>query len=258
MSFVDFYVTTPHLLDLASMFLRSSTRCTTSAFRLLPKNTFNQSAKLSTSFINKMPDPLLESEVNSKTDPSVAKQYDHETPMTQQFQEFYDFTNSMKIGLMATNRAEVGPVARSMAIAKRNGPDFLFLANNHSKKFTDLEHDKRVQISFQNSTSQDWASVTGQATVVSNNDPRIKEIWSKGTKAWFGDLGDGKHDGGPDDPRMTLIEVKSNYITYWKSTVGMLGFMKEVTVAPLTGQVANTGLLREMGKDDIEKARSLA
>jgi len=33
-------------------------------------------------------------------------------------------------------------------------------------------------------------------------------------KAWFGDLGDGIHDGSGNDPRMALIEVKSNYITY--------------------------------------------
>lgn len=52
--------------------------------------------------------------------------------------------------------------------------------------------------------------------------------------------------------------VKANYITYYKTTVGMAGFLKETTLAPLTGQVADTGILREMGKDDIEKARAMA
>lgn len=96
-----------------------------------------------------------------------------------------------------------------MAIAKRTGPDFLFLANGHSQKFSDLEKNKECSITFQNSSNQDWVSITGEAVTTSNEDPRIKEIWSKGTKAWFGDLGDGVHTGGPEDPRMKLIEVKS-------------------------------------------------
>jgi general stress protein 26 len=144
-----------------------------------------------------------------------------------------------------------------MAVARRDGPDFLFLANNHSKKFSDLSDNKEVQITFQDSSKQDWASISGTATTVDNSDPRIKELWSSGTKAWFGDLGDGKHDGSADDPRMTLIEVKAKYIVYWLHEVGALGFMKEVGVAAMTGKVANTGVLREIQGADLEKARSM-
>ena len=97
-----------------------------------------------------------------------------------------------------------------MAIAKRSGPDFLFLANNHSQKFKDIEHDSTVTLGFNNSSNTDWISVTGKASTASNSDPRIKEIWNRGNAAWFGDLGDGKHDGSADDPRMTLIEVKAS------------------------------------------------
>lgn len=94
-----------------------------------------------------------------------------------------------------------------MAIAKRTGPDFLFLANGNSQKFQDLQTSKETALSFQDS-KQNWVSVTGEATTTSNDDPRIKEIWSKPIRAWFGDLGDGVHTGGPEDPRMTLIEVQ--------------------------------------------------
>lgn len=142
-----------------------------------------------------------------------------------------------------------------MAIAKRSGPDFYFLANKHSQKFSDLSENKEVQITFQDSSKQDWASISGKATTISNSDPRIKELWSQGTKAWFGDLGDGKHDGTADDPRMTLIEVKANYIVYWLHQVGALGFAKEVAGAALTGKVANTGVQRELKGADIEQAR---
>lgn len=96
-----------------------------------------------------------------------------------------------------------------MAVAKRTGPDFLFLANANSQKFDDIEKHKITNIYFQDSSSQNWISVTGESVVTSNDDPRIKEIYSKAVSAWFGDLGDDVHTGGPEDPRMKLIEVQA-------------------------------------------------
>lgn len=205
-----------------------------------------------------MPDPLKASEIDSKTDPTVAKQWDETTPKKDQIQDFYKTVDSLKVGLLTTIRDGVGPVSRSMAVAKREGPDFLFLANNHSKKFSDLASNKTAQVTFQNSSSQDWVSVSGTATVTSNTDPRIKKLYSKGTSAWFGDLGDGVHTGTADDPRMALIEVKANYISYWKSTVSSVGFVKEVATASMSGRVANTGTLRQLTEEDIKNAREYA
>lgn len=145
-----------------------------------------------------------------------------------------------------------------MAVSKRVGPDFLFLSNKHSAKFADIAKNPTVQITFQNNSNQDWVSVSGEAVVASNSDPRIKELYAKPIKAWFGDLGDGVHTGGPEDPRMALIEVKAKYVVYWKSTVTKLGMVKEIAQATLMGSVATNGVLRTMGEADIEKARSMA
>lgn len=202
-----------------------------------------------------MPESLKQSDIDSKTDPSVAKQWDDTTPKKEQLQDFYKIFDGLKVGLLTTIRPGVGPVARSMAIAKREGPDFLLLANKHSQKFQDIEHSKEALITFQNSSSQDWVSVSGNVTVANNEDPRIKEVYSKGTSAWFGDIGDGVHTGGPEDPRMTLIEVKANYISYWKSTVTSVGFLKEVAQATIQGKVATTGVQRHLTEQDIKAAR---
>jgi general stress protein 26 len=96
-----------------------------------------------------------------------------------------------------------------MAVAKRTGPDFLFLANTNSQKFDDIEKNKIVNISFQNSNNTDWISITGEVVTSSNDNPRIKEVYSKQVSAWFGNLGDGVHTGGPEDPRIKLIEVQA-------------------------------------------------
>ncbi|CAF9936253.1 hypothetical protein IMSHALPRED_010521 [Imshaugia aleurites] len=202
-----------------------------------------------------MPKPLKAEDIDSKTDPSVSAQWDDKTPKKQQIEEFYKTVDGMKIGLLTTIRSGIGPVARSMAVAKRSGPDFLFLANKHSNKFSDISNKSVAQVTFQNSSTQDWVSVTGTVVTTANDDPRIKDLYSRTISAWFGDLGDGVHDGGPDDPRMAIIEVKANYISYWKSTVGALGFFKEVAQATLTGQIADNGVQRQFGQEDIEAMR---
>lgn len=138
---------------------------------------------------------------------------------------------------------------------QREGPDFLFLANKHSNKFADLQHDPTAQLTFQNSSSQDWVSISGTVVTTANDDPRIKDLYSKPIAAWFGDLGDGVHDGTADDPRMAIVELKAKYISYWKSTVGSLGFFKEVAQATLTGQVADNGVQRQFDEEDIEAMR---
>ncbi|KAI1607870.1 hypothetical protein EDD36DRAFT_454506 [Exophiala viscosa] len=202
-----------------------------------------------------MPEALKKGEVDAGNDPAVTKQFDSETPKDVQFKELYDLIDGQKIGMLSTYRKNVGFVGRSMAVAKRSGPDILYLTNKDSQKFEDLKSNREVQIVFQDTKTQDWISISGEATTASNDDPRIKELYSSTVSAWFGDLKDGVHDGTWKDPRMSLIEVKSKHIVYWKKEVSTLGFMKEVGQAALTGSVAQTGAQRELTGSDIEKER---
>ena len=66
-----------------------------------------------------MPEKLTEHEINSQTDPSVSKQYDNETSTEQQIKDFFSIVDGKKGGLLNTYRNGVGPVGRSMAIARR-------------------------------------------------------------------------------------------------------------------------------------------
>lgn len=55
-----------------------------------------------------MPDTLKQSEVDTKTDPSVSKQYDNETPKDQQIKEFFEMADGKKICMLNTYRNGVG------------------------------------------------------------------------------------------------------------------------------------------------------
>jgi hypothetical protein len=63
-----------------------------------------------------MPDPVKSSEISSKTDPSVAKQYDEETPKDQQIKQFFEMVDGKKICMLNTYRNGVGMFLHHYAI----------------------------------------------------------------------------------------------------------------------------------------------
>ena len=202
-----------------------------------------------------MTETLTPEAIISSADPSLSEHWDNRTPKEKQWTEFYKAVDSIKIGLLGTYRPGIGPVARSMAFVKRNGPDFIFIGNINSQKFRDLEANQECSITFQDSKSQDWVCVSGTATTADSTDPRVRDLYRPGMKAWFADLGDGVHTGTVDDPRRALIEVRAKYIIYWKTMVESLGFIKEVAQAAMSGKVASTGLCRQFTEGEIEQER---
>ena len=55
-----------------------------------------------------MPESLKKEEVNSKTDPSVAKQLDTESSLATKTKDLYEIVDGLKIGILGTYRPGVG------------------------------------------------------------------------------------------------------------------------------------------------------
>jgi hypothetical protein len=55
-----------------------------------------------------MPEQLKQSEVNSKTDPSVSKQFDTEASLETKTKDLYAIVDGLKIGILGTYRPGVG------------------------------------------------------------------------------------------------------------------------------------------------------
>ena len=97
----------------------------------------------------------------------------------------------------------------------------LFHANSESGKTDDLALDHDINLSFL-TPSGEWASIGGKTSVETDRDI-VKKFYSPALKAWIGDLGDGKHDGGPDDPRICVIRVKAIAAQYTISKISVVG-----------------------------------
>lgn len=102
----------------------------------------------------------------------------------------------------------------------------------------------------------DWASVSGVSSIVTDRD-LIKKHYNPTLKAWVGDLGDGTHDGSENDPRIGIIRVKANTITYSLSSRGIFGKVSQIVQGAVTGSPAQVNKLREISDEEVKQWRAL-
>lgn len=81
----------------------------------------------------------------------------------------------------------------------------------------------------------------------------VRANYSQSLKAWLGDLGDGKHDGGPNDPRIGVIRVKAVTATYAIAVGTVLGRGAEIVKGALTGEAPKVNKLRELREEELDQ-----
>lgn len=134
-----------------------------------------------------------------------------------------------------------------------NGVDMIFHANSESGKTDDLEANNEINLGFLNSSGE-WASISGRAEVITDRE-KVHKWYSPALKAWIGDLGDGKHDGGPDDPRVVVIKVTSKTIQYAISRRTAIGGAIELAKGIVTGEAPQVNKIRHMDESELQQAR---
>ena len=82
------------------------------------------------------------------------------------------------------------------------------------------------------------------------------KYYSPALKTWLGDLGDGTHDGGPQDPRIGLIKVTAKTITYAIARGNAVSRGVEMVQGAVTGNAAQVNKLREISESEISSYRS--
>ncbi|KAH9908346.1 hypothetical protein F4778DRAFT_776647 [Xylariomycetidae sp. FL2044] len=168
------------------------------------------------------------------------------------------FVNACKYGMMTTRDPSSGKlVSRCMAVAAKEAGsvDYLFFTNTESNKTNELKSDPHVNVSFLDGTGQ-WASISGDTSIETDR-AVVKKYYNPALKAWLGDLGDGKHDGSADDPRIGIIRVKMESATYAITDKSILGRLAEVAKGTVTGDAASVNKLREIREDEVRAWRAV-
>ncbi|ORY31675.1 hypothetical protein BCR39DRAFT_526235 [Naematelia encephala] len=158
--------------------------------------------------------------------------------------------------VLLTSRAPSGQLhARCMAPAEIT-PDwkFRFIYDRDSYKDNEIENDDHVNIAVDAMESNDgWVSIAGKAGRNEDNE-LIKKLYNPTLKAWFGDKGDGVHTGGPEDPRMAVIEVKVDEIRHYHQTRTAIGTAVDVISSAIGGETATPGEVRTITGQEIQAA----
>ena len=83
---------------------------------------------------------------------------------------------------------------------------------------------------------------------------QIHRVYKPDWKAWFPDEG-GARDGGPDDPRLTLLLVDAHSVVYMKNDTPRPVVLFEVVKAMVTGSQPDIGSVRVVGAGEMRAAR---
>ena len=177
-----------------------------------------------------------------------------DAPLGKKLDELYNLIEGIEIAMFTTRRPDGRLVSRPMATqTQAEGSDLWFVTNIESHKLDELDFDPQVNLAYYKDRTREWVSVSGTATVTQDR-KAIHELYRKDWKAWFGDEG-GERDGGPDDPRLALILVDVESVTYLKVDKPQPLVLFEVAKGILTGTPPNVGKQRELSGEEIDRAR---
>jgi general stress protein 26 len=185
---------------------------------------------------------------------AVQKNVDNEVPLEKKLDDLYALIDGIETAMVTTRRDDGHLVSRAMQTQRRTaGADLWFMTNAESDKFEEIAKDPHVNVAYFRDRTKEWVSVSGHA-ILSQDRDLIDGLYRPDWKAWLGDQGDGKRDGGPHDPRIALILVEADSVTYSKNDRPMPLVLFQIAKAMVTGEPPKVADLREIRKEELKRA----
>jgi general stress protein 26 len=154
--------------------------------------------------------------------------------------ELYTLIESIETAMLTTRRPDGRLVSRPMATQEREPiADLWFVTDAESSMLDEVEHDPHVNLAYFDTGSYEWVSVSGTARPSRDRD-LIRRLYKPDWRAWFGKI-DEVRDGGPDDPRLTLILVDADSVVYMKQEKSKPMVLFEVAKGMVTGSRPEIG-----------------
>ena len=169
-----------------------------------------------------------------------------------QLDDLYELIASIEIAMLTTRLPDGRLVSRPMATQKREPiADLWFVTDVESHKIDELEQDSQVNLAYFDTRSYEWVSVSGTGRISTDRE-LIRSLYQPDWKAWFGEL-DEVRDGGPDDPRLALILVDAESVTYMKREKSRPMVLFEVAKGMLTGDPVEIGEIRSVSGSELRQ-----
>lgn len=167
-------------------------------------------------------------------------------------EQLYDLIDGIEVAMLTTRRVDGALVSRPMQTqARRPGTDLWFMTLLDSAKLEELTHDSNVNLAYCKSSGREFVSVSGHARITQDRE-LIRQLYRPDWKAWLEDEG-GERDGGPDDPRIVLIEVQAESASYLKVDEPRVVTWFKLARAMVTGDRPNIGDAEKLDKTELEQ-----
>ena len=203
-----------------------------------------------------MPSVKSKSKNTGSTDTTTAsaRNRDDNVSPAKKIEELYSLVEGIDIAMLTSRSYDGTLISRPMSTQeKRPRVDFWFVTSTETHKVDEIQAQPEVNLAYYNNKSREWVSVSGTARIVADRD-LIRTLYKQDWKAWFGDEG-GDRNGGPNDPRLVLIEVEAHEATYLKISQPRAVTLFKVAKAMITGDTPKIGDMRHVGKKELEARR---
>lgn len=168
-------------------------------------------------------------------------------PEAKKLEQLYELIDGIETAMLTTQTQDGSLVSRPMQTqARRAGTDLWFMTSVESAKVDEIEGEQQVNLAYYKDGTREFVSVSGRARIVRDRS-LIRELYAPDWKAWLGDEG-GERNGGPDDPRIALIEITAESATYLKSTHSRPVALFQIAKAIATGNPPKAGDLGHVGR----------
>jgi general stress protein 26 len=185
-----------------------------------------------------------------------AKNRDNGVSTEKKLDELYALIDGIEVCMFTTRRGDGRLVSRPMQVQeRRTGTDLWFVTDIETHKLDELVSDPQVNLAFYRDRTREWVSVSGRAMVTQDRQ-LVEGMYKPDWKAWFPKQ-DEQRDGSPRDPRIALILVEAESVSYMKSDRPRPLVLFEIVKAIVTGSAPKVGAERQLGEREIAKAARL-
>lgn len=143
-----------------------------------------------------------------------AKSQQNDLSLSEKLTELEGIIKPIRTSMLTTIGTNDGLLhSRAMRDASHENLLFTYIYDNTSHKDDEIKQHQEVNISFLEPTGGDWVSMAGKVVNQSNDTNEVAKYYNPSIKAWFGDLGDGIHDGSEKDPRVSIMQIKPSEVS---------------------------------------------
>lgn len=184
---------------------------------------------------------------------ALTKNKDNDVPLEKKLDDLYKLIDGIETAMFTTRRQDGSLVSRAMQTQRRTaGIDLWFMTNWNAEKLDEIALDPHVNLSYYRDRTREWVSVSGRA-IISRDRNLIRGLYQPDWKAWLGDEG-GANDGSAEDPRIALILVTADSVTYSKKDRPMPVVLFNLVKGMITGEPPKVADLRELSGDELRQA----